>query len=290
MKTFLLGLGAQKAGTTWMHRQLQSNANTSMGFVKEYHILDTLTLPHMTGMLRKRQRDLPDLPPKADHQTLLDHLSSREFLWLSLYSRPGAYYDYFASLLEPDGIDLTGDITPSYSGLAVDTLVRVQDEFARRDIKVKCIFLMRDPVERLWSAVRMRRNELRARKPDRKLAPGEDRAMLKDMDSDDARLRGNYHNTLQALSKAFDPADCFVGFYETFVSDPGEWQRFTDMLGVGLAMPDYGRRQNATAKNTALAEDTIRSVASSYRDSYDYVRRHFPDFDIDSHWPSSRYL
>ena len=37
---FILGLGAQKAGTSWLHTTLSKNDNVHMGFTKEYHIWD----------------------------------------------------------------------------------------------------------------------------------------------------------------------------------------------------------------------------------------------------------
>ena len=42
-KIFILGVGAQKGGTTWLHRQLNSNQNIDLGFRKEYHILDAIS-------------------------------------------------------------------------------------------------------------------------------------------------------------------------------------------------------------------------------------------------------
>ena len=43
--TFLLGLGAQKAGTAWMHRYLESSPQCDPGFRKEYHVWDAVDLP-----------------------------------------------------------------------------------------------------------------------------------------------------------------------------------------------------------------------------------------------------
>jgi len=38
----------------------------------------------------------------------------------------------------------------------------IQDGFERRGVTLKVIFLMRDPIQRCWSAVRMRRRNARA--------------------------------------------------------------------------------------------------------------------------------
>ena len=39
-KVFLFGVGAQKAGTSWLHEQLHRRQDADFGFCKEYHILD----------------------------------------------------------------------------------------------------------------------------------------------------------------------------------------------------------------------------------------------------------
>ena len=41
-KTFILGVGAQKAGTTWLHRQFKKNATFNLGHRKEYHVFDAI--------------------------------------------------------------------------------------------------------------------------------------------------------------------------------------------------------------------------------------------------------
>lgn len=61
-KTFLLGVGAQKAGTTWLYDYLNDHPQTDMGLYKEYHLFDNLHVPSPTP--RPRQ-DNWRLPPDA---------------------------------------------------------------------------------------------------------------------------------------------------------------------------------------------------------------------------------
>ena len=44
-KTFLLGLGSPKCGTTWLHDQLKTSSAYARGIANEYHIFDAITLP-----------------------------------------------------------------------------------------------------------------------------------------------------------------------------------------------------------------------------------------------------
>ena len=50
-KNFILGVGCQKGGTTWLHQQLNKSKNTDMGFLKEYHVFDALYVPECQGFL-----------------------------------------------------------------------------------------------------------------------------------------------------------------------------------------------------------------------------------------------
>ena len=80
---FLLGLGAQKAGTSWLHAQLNQRRDADFGFLKEYHIHDAFTLP-AAGFSGRSRRSLFK-PRTWRRQRFLD--------------RPERYYAYFASLL-----------------------------------------------------------------------------------------------------------------------------------------------------------------------------------------------
>ena len=43
--TFVLGLGFQKCGTSWLYRYLQQSEKFDGGELKEYHIWDAIDIP-----------------------------------------------------------------------------------------------------------------------------------------------------------------------------------------------------------------------------------------------------
>ena len=114
--TFLLGVGAQKAGTSWLHDQLNRRSDADFGFLKEYHIFDALELERFANFRPKRPTPL----------------KWRTWRRARFIARPERYFDYFASRLKPPQIRLTGDITPSYAGLSAESYQRIQKAFARR--------------------------------------------------------------------------------------------------------------------------------------------------------------
>jgi len=130
-----LCVGAQKAGTTWLYRQLESHPDFWMPPLKELHYLDNLN--------RTKRR----LPPRSKDERdacFLDginDLSMRSHIDLDSYGR----------LFRHKGPLLSGDISPAYSTLSDEIIERVVDHFP--DSKV--VFLARDPVERAWSQLSM---------------------------------------------------------------------------------------------------------------------------------------
>lgn len=130
-----LCIGAQKAGTSWLYRQLDSHPDFWMPPVKELHYFDNLNRTRRFGAPRSRDEcDVSFLES-------IKNLSEQSHIDLERYGR----------LFRHKGARLSGDISPAYSTLNDEVIERVLNYFP--DLKV--IFLARDPVERAWSQLSM---------------------------------------------------------------------------------------------------------------------------------------
>ena len=137
---FLLGVGAQKTGTSWLHQQLHRRRDVDFGFLKEYHVHDARTVPEL---LRFRQLQTKFLQPRT-------WIQPRSWMRQLFIHNPELYSDYFAWLLHRprlrgSQILLTGDITPSYALLSAETLEEIKTNFEQRGVAVRPVFLMGDP-------------------------------------------------------------------------------------------------------------------------------------------------
>ena len=130
-----LCVGAQKAGTSWLYRQLERHPDFWMPPVKELHYLDTLN--------RTRRFHPPRSKDECDYCFLesMKNLSAQSYIDLQNYGE----------LFRHKGALLSGDISPAYSTLNDEVIERVVDYFPN----MKVIFLARDPVERAWSQLSM---------------------------------------------------------------------------------------------------------------------------------------
>jgi hypothetical protein len=264
---FLLGLGAQKAGTSWLHAQLNRRRDADFGFLKEYHIHDALTLP-TAGFSGRRGRSL--LKPRTWRR--------QRFL-----ERPERYYAYFTSLLKHPGIRLTGDITPSYSGLSSNTLQAIQRGFAAQDIPVRPVFLMRDPIERIISSLRMHR-----RKQGLRDSAGEIQALhqLCHERPERINLRSDYGHTLTALQNSFGLKHCFIGTYEQLFHQDC-WAELCRFLGVRYQEPKWEQRVNASRTDTALPNDLLAKLGQWQGPTLAAVQFHCPELDLNQLWPTA---
>jgi Sulfotransferase family len=130
-----LCVGAQKAGTSWLYRQLEPHPDFWMPPVKELHYLDNLNrTKRIHGPRCCDNRDASFIESMQD-------LRGRFYLDLESYGR----------LFQHKGECLSGDISPAYSTLNDEIIDRVVEHFPN----LKVVFLARDPVERAWSQLSM---------------------------------------------------------------------------------------------------------------------------------------
>ena len=274
MKRFILGVGAQKAGTTWLHDYLVSRNNVDMGFIKEYHIFDTMTLEECAGFRRKLDASII----RAAEQNYEQWRENPRVLRLEFLEYPEKYFDYFAKLLDQDGINYTGDITPSYSGLRQETLEYIRDEFAKRGIEVLPIFLMRDPVHRLRSSMKMRFRKMSKNASARQ----EIAAMRKRCGEKGDRIRSNYRGTVENLDAVFGHK-VYYGFYESLFCNESVFA-ICDFLDLERQPGVYNIRKNASPSENVLSKKNMMSFVKYYQEQYDFCRERFGAFKVDAFW------
>jgi len=143
----LLGIGAQKAGTSWVYRYLCSHPSCRPGPMKEMHYFDTIAGLGKAGPA-VQQRKQRRLEARGEAEQLAGVKRLR-----AICAAPDAnhqsYVDLMCDGLKPGQVAL--DITPSYALLGDDSFRQM---VALGDTRF--LFLMREPVARLWSAVRMK--------------------------------------------------------------------------------------------------------------------------------------
>ncbi len=267
---FVLGVGAQKAGTSWLHWYLEQAPNADCGRYKEYHVWDGLTLPAFPRL---------KLTPKQAQR------NEKTALRYRMQQDPETYFSYFADRLASPDITVTADITPLYAALSAETLGRIRDGFAARGVACRAVFLMRDPMERLWSSARMvhRRDGVPINK---RLSTPE--AYLREIyNKPFGQVRSRYDQTIDRLERVFEQDAIYVGIYEEmFAAD-----RIADLskfLGIEARPELVQERINADCQAPAVPRDLAGQVAREYRDVYAFCAARWPE--LREIWPGFAYL
>lgn len=162
----LLGIGAQKSGTSWIHRHLQRHPEIGFPGGKEVHFWD------------KRR-----------------HLG----------------VDWYRSLLASAGRQVAADITPRYAMLPPETIREIHA--CLPDARI--VMVIRHPVERAWSAIRMWMER------DGRTAETVDRAWFEAaMQHDQCIERGEYERQLRDWHASYPAGQVLVLRYEAIADDP----------------------------------------------------------------------
>jgi len=252
----LFGLGAPKAGTSWMHGYLAEHPEVFVPPIKEMHFFNSVD-GDVAGRLRKlnakRSRVAQRLERQGGPETDLADLDAIHALTQD--GTDAAYLDFMTS--RAGTCKVMADITPAYGLLSVERLLAMQSMANSR-----FIYLMRDPVARIWSNIRM--NAVRKL---RKTGGNNIARVCKTM-LDNAlagkmhalQARADYASVLGKLAQ-LDPKKLLVAFYEDLFTNETV-TRICDFLEIAVMPADFGTRINE-GKTVALA-DADRARAAAY--------------------------
>ncbi|MCH8502316.1 MAG: sulfotransferase [Aliidiomarina sp.] len=279
-KNFLLGLGAMKCGTTWVHDYLAEHPQASMGFIKEFHVFDTLYLDADVSPLKGELNTLAEI---ADTGQLKGGRQRATLTRLAMASNPNLYGAYFQSLAAAEQVRVVGDITPSYSGLSVDNLLAIKRLLKRYGFRLKPLYIMRDPVGRLKSHAA---HVSRGSEP---LRPVDEMRRMEDLiERNSVQAKSSYIRTLTTLFDAFKMERLVLVFEDLFREE--SLRQLTDYLEIDYVPADFTSRANASSSNYELTEAEREHFAQYFVDDIRAAMIYFGKDYIRKHWPSAQFV
>ncbi len=258
-----LGIGAQKAGTTWLHRNLQAHPGIWMPKEKEIHYFDE-KIKQEGGLLPRLRGGRPaDKRWRRQAKSRLQRVPKGPFAqdlgWDLRYflGRPGDRW--YASLFEPGGGKVTGEATPDYAILGKDEVAHVYEIMPH----AKIIFMMRSPIERPWSAM-----DMRTRIRGESIAEISDTKSYRRFGARGSRLRTEYSRTLENWGSSYPWEQIFVGFLEDVRFFPDRLLKdLYDFLNVdaGFEPPSANRKVHSGLQET-IPTRFAAHLAQSYHE------------------------
>lgn len=240
MSIVFLCVGAAKAGTSWLHAQLQRHPECHFREIKELHYFSALEDGKLGRELQKHRKFQEEMLERlARNEQAPSDLQARRLAdrgaWMDVLEKGGGDVAAYLGYLEGgvDGKKVVGEMTPAYALLPEARL----SAMSRMAPDVRFLYLMRDPVERLWSHIRMiaARRAVDGRATDDRCAHLLNRT-LQGRESQ-ISARSDYAGALGRLGRAVPGGKLLVEVFEEMVSGDG-FRRLCGFLGIGWMTPD----------------------------------------------------
>jgi len=269
-KTFILGIGAQKSGTTWLYDYLKNRPDVYMHPLKEVHYFDGLyeseKWPHVIkNRLAKEQKLASNLDSfrqanNAEKLNLYQNVKDRN----QFYKHPDLYRQHFKNNVGQ--CKAFGEITAEYSTLSAQTFRRMFEIHS----DVRFVLLVRDPVDRLWSQIKMlskfeRRGFDKKRTQSQRVAYALENEMIIE--------RSRYDLTLKNLFTHVPESNCFVGFYENLFNDDSI-QELCDFLSLPFLPGEYRKLVNES-RGQQLTQREALKIYDQLRPTYDFFSERY---------------
>lgn len=276
----LICVGAAKAGTSWLYRHLQRHPDCHLRSVKELHYFDTLEsgrLAHVAARLDQRiarmeAAPIPEAPAdlRRAERALRDAWAWREVLAQGDGSAGLDAYRRYLTAGAGEGRRLVGEVTPAYALLPAPRL----EQIARLGEALRVVYLLRDPVGRLWSQARMAARRITGSAPAVSIASAEMARMIDEVAAGRGG-RSDYAGTIGRLRAAIAAPRLMILLMDEMLS-PAGLARLQAFLGI-RPMPGAFERPVHAGVPMPLAEDLRRRAMAVLRPQYEFVARLVPE-------------
>ncbi len=266
-QTFLFCVGATKAGTSWLFEYLREHRDCHFPTVKELHYFDALEGGN-GGWQRKQHQARLDDTRAALNAGATDNPYKQELVqdlegWLEAFDGNTADDDAYLTYLKKGSGDakVVGDFTPAYGLLSEGAFARM----AGLGANVRFVYLLRDPVDRIWSNIRMVAGAGGAAALQAKIDGVLAGTATNILD------RSNYRRTLNRLSRAVPAGNLHVEFYERLFT-PEAIERLCGFLGITPAPASFDRVVHGSVR-ADLSADRRAQLQAALKPQYNFIEK-----------------
>ena len=268
-----LCIGAQKAGTSWLHRNLRQHSRLWLPVIKELHYFDKSWVFHPSipdvrkrmwymrtrSLLRRLKRGRP--------------LDDPEVKWLIRYLFLPRNDRWYGSLFPADPNLIVGEVTPAYAILDANVVARMAALMPR----AKIIYILRNPIDRSWSATAMNLEHRRNMHID--LASDDE--IWSTWNTNRSVERADYVRHISLWRRHFGEDNMFIGFFDELSADPATFlRRVLDFLGVESSdenVPAGVRDPVGARPYDAIPDRHLRRLADLHLDSIRSIHAGLPN-------------
>ncbi|MFC6689687.1 sulfotransferase family protein [Jhaorihella thermophila] len=198
-------IGAQKAGTTWLYENLRRHPGIWMPPIKELQYFNHVHVPGHRSWTQWH-RDSHALRLLKTHLQAPDP-NLRYIRLLARITDPAIGDDWYRSIFAfAENTTLCGEMTPEYSILPDEGIAHLRAVAPT----ARAIFIMRDPIDRCWSHIRMiHRNNAST-----------DMTLEEAARFDDVHVRADYPAIIDRWRAHLDARDLHLSFFDDIGTRP----------------------------------------------------------------------
>ena len=268
-KTCLICVGGTKCATSWLHGYLSGLPGVAASPLKELHFfnrrfprnalsdMDLLSIRRMVLYLSQEGDPTDHLRTQPVIRAAVDRVQM-------IYD-DDAYFGHFARISGPDTRVLC-DVTPAYSAMGAEGFAWMRRFCEVQGLRVKVLFVMRDPVDRLWSHLRHMQQQT--------LVKDAAEVWQSALGSVPVQARGDYRAIVTALDGCFAPEDLLYLFTDT-LEHPAVLRKLCDFVGAPCQTAQSGARLNETKVTTPLPAAARAAFLHALAPQYGFCRTRF---------------
>lgn len=290
MRNFLLGLGAQRSGTTAVDTYLKKLNMVEPPLIKEMHIWDAIEIEECS----KWREPIRKFPESNEYFVHLKKLR------MFLQNDTKLYFEYFDRLLKKNNKKITYDLSPTYMGLGKDTLLKINQGFKNLEIDCKYLLIIRDPIERCWSAVKY----LQKKHREGIIAPDQnnfntllresvitninaEEALNKYINSYDAKFRTSYDVIIKNMLEVIPRNKILILIYEN-LNQKSFFNKINNFLDIDAHENYFSKKINPSTEEILKNENLKKIIVQNFKNTYLFCKDFMPE--TQKLWGGFKYL
>ncbi len=262
-----LGIGAQKAGTTWLYANLKKHPDLWLPPIKELHYFNYRQDDYMQNPIDKFKSKYWQKIFWEQINSAMRDKDLAMLKWNLRYFLGRQNDEWYASLFEPGKGKVKGEITPDYTALDKSFVSHIHTIMPG----TKLIFMLRNPIERAWSYT------FSHIKMDGKTVDSIPvKTLINRCTNNNSRMRGNNKRVLEIWQSYYPEEQFFIGFFEEVKECPADLLfRVCEFLSVEASsefIQKIDTRKVYSFGNTGDIPDEVRlELARIYYDEIKYL-------------------
>jgi hypothetical protein len=264
-----LCIGAQKAGTSWLDRNLRRHPKLWLPPMKELQYFSQLYLPATRKWITRQRCDRGSLLLRRYlEKTEPESWDYRRIARLADIVGGPVTDDWYGRLFALAPSDsICGEVTPDYSTLPPEGI----EHILRLSPNVRVLFSLRDPIARSWSHIRMTAQKRGIR----------DVKTLEDFAAQDDQVqRANYPKIIETWRRYVSENRFLVIFLDDIETAPNDvLDRVCNFLGVPAGERYFPRAENPAhvGQEMEMPPGVLEILRDRFRSIYDEIAMLYPE-------------